>query len=109
MFSYFEGFQNKQGVTDTRTVLSEAQRRGDFSGGAVIRDPLTGQPFPGNVIPANRISPISQRILEQYIPLPNSTLNRSVRSPNVEDNRQQFGTRARLSAEPEAHACSAAT
>ena len=74
-------------------MLSEPQRRGDFSGGAVIRDPLTGQPFPGNVIPTDRISPISQRILEQYIPLPNSTLNRSVRSPNVEDNRQQFGTR----------------
>ena len=93
MFSYFEGFQNKQGVTDTRTVLSEAQRRGDFSGGAVIRDPATGQPFPGNVIPANRISSISRQILEQYIPLPNSTQNRVVRSPNVEDTRQQFGTR----------------
>jgi hypothetical protein len=74
-------------------VLSEAQRRGDFSGGAVIRDPRTGQPFPNNVIPADRISPISRRILDQYIPLPNSTLNRSVRSPNVEDTRQQFGTR----------------
>jgi hypothetical protein len=93
MFTYFEGFQNKQGVTDTRTVLSEAQRRGDFSGGAAIRDPLTGQPFPGNVIPATRINPISARILEQYIPLPNAAANRSVRSPNVEDKRQQFGTR----------------
>jgi hypothetical protein len=93
MFSYFEGFQNKQGVTDTRTVLSAAQRSGDFSGGVVIRDPLTGQPFPGNVIPPGRINDISRRILDQYIPLPNSTLNRSVRSPNVEDRRQQFGTR----------------
>ncbi len=93
MFNYFEGFQNKQGVTDTRTVLSPAQRNGDFSGGATIRDPLTGQPFPGNMIPADRISPISRKILDQYIPLPNSTLNRSVRSPNQEDKRQQFGTR----------------
>ena len=92
-FSYFEGFQNKQGVTDTRTVLSAAQRAGDFSGGAAIRDPLTGQPFPGNAIPAARISPIAQKILDQYIPLPNSAGNRSVRSPNVEDTRQQFGTR----------------
>jgi hypothetical protein len=100
MFSYFEGFQNKQGVTDTRTVLSEAQRRGDFSGGAVIRDPLTGQPFPGNVIPATRINPISQRVLEQYIPLPNSPQNRSVRSPNVEDTRQQFGTRVDYQVNP---------
>jgi len=93
MFSYFEGFQNKQGVTDTRTVLSAAQRTGDFSGGAAIRDPLTGLPFAGNVIPPGRISPIAQKILDQYIPLPNSAGNRSVRSPNVEDTRQQFGTR----------------
>ena len=93
VFSYFEGFRNKQGATDTRTVLSRAERAGDFSGGAVIRDPLTGQPFPGNVIPSDRISPISMKILDRYIPLPNTTLNRVVRSPNVEDSRQQFGTR----------------
>src|SRR6185295_559128 len=93
LFSYYEGFQNKQGVTDTRTVLSAAQRGGDFSGGAVIRNPATGLPFPNNVIPAALVSPISQKILDQYIPLPNSTANRSVRSPNVEDTRQQFGTR----------------
>ena len=93
MFTYFEGFQNKQGVTDTRTVLSAAQRAGDFSGGAVIRDPLNGLPFFGNMIPTDRISPIAAKILDQYIPLPNSAANRSVRSPNVEDTRQQFGTR----------------
>jgi hypothetical protein len=93
MFSYFEGFQNKQGVTDTRTVLSEAQRRGDFSGGPVIRDPVTGQPFQGNVIPADRINPIARRILDEYVPLPNSANNRVARSPNVEDQREQFGTR----------------
>jgi len=92
-FSYFEGFKNTQGVTDTRTVLSAAQRNGDFSGGAVIRDPLTGLPFAGNSIPQERISPIAKRILDRYIPLPNSTANRVVRSPNVEDTRQQFGTR----------------
>lgn len=93
MFSYFEGFKNKQGTTDTRTVLSAAQRNGDFSGGAAIRDPLTGLPFQGNVIPADRISPISRKILEQYIPLPNSAANRVVRSPNLEDTREQVGAR----------------
>ena len=93
MFSYFEGFHNKQGTTDTRTVLSAAQRTGDFSGGATVRDPLTGIAFAGNVIPADRINPIARKILDQYIPLPNSTANRVVRSPNVEDTRGQFGTR----------------
>lgn len=93
-FNYVEGFKNRQGTTDTRTVLSAAQRAGDFSSvAAAVRDPLTGVQFPGNVIPANRINPIAARILEQYIPLPNSTANRVIRSPDVEDTRQMFGTR----------------
>ena len=52
VFGYYEGFRNRRGTTDTRVVPSAAQRAGDFSGGPAIRDPLTGQPFPGNVIPA---------------------------------------------------------
>ena len=47
-----------------------AERRGDFSqtrsGNApvIIYDPLTRQPFPGNLIPANRINPIAAKISE---------------------------------------------
>ncbi len=93
-FGYYEGFNNRQGTTDNRVVLSQVQRSGDFSGGAAIRDPLTGLPFLGNVIPANRISPIATAILNQYIPLPNTAGNRAVRSPNVLDTREQFGLRA---------------
>ena len=44
-FGYYEGFNNRQGTTDTRVVLTQAQRTGDFSGGAAIRDPLTGRRF----------------------------------------------------------------
>ena len=80
-------------MTDTRTVLSAAQRNGDFSGGTAIRDPLTGLPFPGNVIPADRINPIARKILDQYIPLPSSESNRVVRSPDVRDTREQAGSR----------------
>jgi outer membrane receptor protein involved in Fe transport len=92
-FGYYEGFNNRQGTTDNRVVLSAAQRAGDFSGGAVIRDPLTGLPFPGNVIPTNRISPIATSILNQYVPRPNTTGNRVVRSPDVLDTREQLGLR----------------
>ena len=54
-------------------VPTAAMRAGDFSGANfTIRDPLTGQPFPGNVIPANRIDPTAQRILDFYYPLPNA-------------------------------------
>ena len=35
-----------------------------------IRDPRTGQPFPGNIIPTNRLDPIALKLLEWY-PEPN--------------------------------------
>ncbi len=88
----------------TQTVPNADQRRGDFSGllrqGAnyQIYDPATiapvpngrfsRQPLPGNVIPASRLSSISQRLLAYY-PLPNST--------GTADGRQNFfGTAASL-------------
>ena len=66
------------------TVPTEAQRNGDFSAllsqGIVIYDPMTAvrradgrierQPFPNNIIPAERISPIAREYLKYY-PLPN--------------------------------------
>lgn len=46
-------------------------RSGDFSAAAVkIYDPLTGQPFPDNKIPASRINPITGGYLK-YVPAPN--------------------------------------
>ena len=60
-------------------VPTEALRNGDFSAyssNITIYDPLTrtptgngqyvSQPFPGNVIPQNRINPIAKRILQDY-------------------------------------------
>src|SRR4029077_2124044 len=44
---------------------------GDFSGSPVVLiDPTTGQPFPGNQIPSNRIDPTSASLLA-FIPAPN--------------------------------------
>ncbi|HEU4390102.1 MAG TPA: hypothetical protein VFV34_20030, partial [Blastocatellia bacterium] len=61
------------------TYPTQLERNGDFSksfdtGGRliVIRDPVTGQPFPGNVIPANRIDPNGQKLLNIF-PMPNFT------------------------------------
>jgi outer membrane receptor protein involved in Fe transport len=98
-FGYYEGYKNTRGTTDTRVVLSEAQRAGNF-GGATIRDPQTvstqnpnGLPFPNNTIPAERINPVAARLLADYIPLPNTAGNRYTQSPNVEDDRHQLGVR----------------
>ena len=93
VFGYYEGFRNTRGTTQTNVVLSDAQRRGDFSGGSAIRDPLTGLPFPGNVIPADRLDPIARSLLEEFVPPPNGPGNRYTQSPNVKDDRDQFGVR----------------
>ena len=92
-FGFYEGYRNDSGITQNILVLSEAQRAGDFSGGAAIRDPLTGQPFPGNVIPSNRISPPAAQLLRDFVPLPNSPGNRYIASPTVSDVRDMFGAR----------------
>jgi hypothetical protein len=50
-----------------RTMPTLAELSGNFSARtAVINDPLTGQPFPGNVIPANRITTDGRAIADVY-------------------------------------------
>lgn len=48
-------------------VPADLMRTGDFSANSfIVRDPLTGQPFPGNRIPADRISPIARNVLSFF-------------------------------------------
>ena len=50
------------------TVPEAAFRQGDFSAlSTPLIDPSTGQQFPGNRIPANRINQVSRIILDNYI------------------------------------------
>ncbi len=75
------------------TMPTELERRGDFSQTLdnagrliVIRDPQSGQPFPGNVIPANRVNRNGQAILNL---LPQPTLSdRSFTSGNFNHQTQ---------------------
>src|SRR6188768_2021576 len=65
----FEGLRRRQTTQSTFTVPTDKMFAGDFSeilGTTTIYDPLTGQPFPGNVIPAGRIDPISKNLLQYY-------------------------------------------
>ena len=65
---------------------------GFFSGARVITDPLTGQPFPGNIIPAGRLSPTGVALLNAY-PLPTpgfrqGSANAIISSENPDDQRK---------------------
>ncbi|MEK6337770.1 MAG: carboxypeptidase regulatory-like domain-containing protein, partial [Acidobacteriota bacterium] len=71
MFAY-EGTRRRQAVTSTTLVPTLKERAGDFSGLPVtIVDPITKIPFPGNVIPANRINPVGAALANLY-PVPNN-------------------------------------
>ena len=72
-FGNYEGQKLKAlGGGAQAVVPTAAMRGGDFSANNfTIRDPLTGLPFPGNRIPASRLDPAAQRILEFFYPLPN--------------------------------------
>ena len=100
-FFGYEGIKDRFPEPGLYTVPSAAQRNGDLSGllalGSAyqIYDPLTGvqegsrirrQPLLGNIIPANRINPISKNYLGLY-PLPNQPGDKEGRnnflSPNT--------------------------
>src|SRR4029077_10986193 len=73
-FFYFtwEALRYPRQTTIQNTVPTSFARAGDFSReGVNIRDPYTGTPFPGNIIPSTRISPVAAQIIPYY-PLPNT-------------------------------------
>jgi hypothetical protein len=77
-FADYQGTRDNLGNVFRHNIPPADFRNGDFSKATtIIYDPATGnangtgrQPFPGNVIPANRISPIARRLLA-FLPAPN--------------------------------------
>ena len=81
-FTYYEGQRDTEGKTQAAIVPTSAERTGNFSG---LVDPATGKPaplineftgqqFPGNIIPAQALSPIALKAAQLY-PLPNIGTN----------------------------------
>jgi hypothetical protein len=85
----------EDGNTQTGNVPTAAMKNGDFSAllpGRVIRDPLTGLPFPGNMIPQNRISPQGRALLNAFpLPTPGYQLgsNNYIGNPSVFNNQRK--------------------
>src|SRR5579859_1812230 len=92
-FANYEGLRLAQAMTMTDTVPTTAEASGDFAAsGTTIYDPQSAHPnpnydsskpagpknstilrdpFPNNVIPAARLSPVAALFLGQYVPMPN--------------------------------------
>ena len=68
-FASYQGTRLAQSTTRITTVPSGRMAIGDF-GAIKLIDPLTKLPFPGNVIPNDRIDPVGRKLAALY-PLPN--------------------------------------
>ena len=67
-FGHYEGFRSNKSNLFLTQVPTPSQRSGQFS--FAVRDPVTGQPFAGNVIPASRIDALGLKLVNLY-PQPN--------------------------------------
>lgn len=89
-FVGYEGFRQRKGSPTSTPVPSLRVRQGDFSQEArKPRDPVTGQPFPGDLIPQDRIDPIARQVLGLY-PEPNLGSNIWTGAPTGSNDRNQF-------------------
>jgi hypothetical protein len=75
VFVNYQWTRNRDAHTQSALMPSFDQRNGDFSQvltpsgvPVTVIDPTTGQPFPGNQIPAIRFSPQAQALLNLYPP-----------------------------------------
>jgi hypothetical protein len=104
-FGDYQGSRNTVGGSQLLTVPTAAARAGDLSAyGVNIYDPLTGATpasrtqFPGNVIPAGRLSPQALSLLN-LLPMPNATgtengtRNNYIAQGSESFNGDQFNTR----------------
>ena len=70
-FAFYEGLREKRGDVRRATVPTLLMREGNFSeASSPIIDPATGDPFPGAIIPADRMNAITRDVILAY-PLPN--------------------------------------
>jgi hypothetical protein len=84
----YEGVRAEAITSPFASVPTQLMRQGNFSEiNTPIRNPFTGQPFAGNVIPSTMLSPVSLELLQYY---PTATLtgtanNLQAPSPNTDD------------------------
>ena len=101
-FIGYQGTRNRNASTQTSLMPTAAERNGDLSqtlnqlGQPVVAiDPSTGAPFPGNIIPVNRISPEAKVLLGLY-PQPNfSSARYNYQIPLIGSNDSD-GVQARI-------------
>ncbi|MBM3740336.1 MAG: hypothetical protein FJW39_31665, partial [Acidobacteria bacterium] len=86
LFGNYDGTRIRTGAFRTAMIPTADQIGGNFTGySKAIRDIQTGQPFPGNIIPRQRLDPIAQALAKFY-PAPNNPNPAQNFSANISSN-----------------------
>jgi len=91
-FGSYEGTRINQARIYNSSTVTPAMLTGNFAGLPTIKDPTTGLPFPGNQIPADRISGASKYFFP-WILLPNSAGNLFKANAPVPTDVNEFNIR----------------
>ena len=98
----YEGLKLPGSQTFVGHLPTAAEKNGDFSNYAAlfnktIIDPLTKTPFPNNIIPANRIDPISRNVVDALFVEPNNPGNPTRNWTQAQsDNTDQYNWSVRV-------------
>ena len=96
LFADYEGTRSREGITRVTNVPTLAERNGDFSRSllGIPRNPQTGLPFSGGVMPSFFLHPVGKAIAALY-PLPNRSVPFAnfVSSPTQRDDNDHFDAR----------------
>jgi hypothetical protein len=85
----YEGVRSDAFSTPFNSVPTALMRQGNFSElSTAIKNPFTGQNYPGNIIPQSQLSPVALKLLDYY-PAP----NRTGTTPGVNNLQSQSATR----------------
>jgi hypothetical protein len=97
-FAAYEGNRERRPVTSSGNLVPTAlERQGDFSQSRLsagpVRDPLTNQPFPNNMIPTSRLDPVALKFASDFLPLPNFGANQFNYNVSIPYTDDQFNGR----------------
>lgn len=89
-FADYQGGRAESPPADSfATVIPDAWRNGDLSSllasNIIVRDPMTGQPFPNNQVPVSRFGQIARNLLANEALYPRANVGRS-----LSDFRQNY-------------------
>ena len=93
-FVNYEGERLREGRAEPYRVPTDLERAGDFSqsGVSFIRDPSSGENFPGKVVPQNRFHNV-YNYFQGWWPRPNTPDGLLIAAPKTAADTDQFGIR----------------